>query len=293
MTLLVASYAAALALVSAEALLRAWRLQWLTPPDRRPAFWRAFAANAYGDALSVVTPARLGGDPARFLTLTRSGTDAATAVVALGAEQATDWLVWGVTGVALVAAFGKEGAHGLVAIGRRMAGIHFMPWLLLVAATLVAGGIAAHVYRRRHPGVLHQSLRRALASARALPPRSLAFATALSVLCTALRVAVLPVLLLPYHPHGDLGAVLLGSFGLVYGQLFLPTPAGVGGVELGFVAGFAGSLTAGQVAGLLVAWRALTTGFDAALGGALFVASWWTGARWPGSPSTADAKFRR
>ena len=281
MTPRLASYVIALVLVSAEALLRAWRLQWLTPAERRPAFWRAFTANAYGDAVSIVTPARLGGDPARFVTLTRSGTDCATALVALGAEQATDWLVWGASGLALLAAFGAEGLHGLAGIGRRIAGIHFLPWLLLVAALLVAGGVAAHIYRRRHPGVLHQSLRRALAATRALPPRSLVIATALSLLCTALRVAVLPVLLLPYHPHGDLGAVLLGSFGLVYGQLFLPTPAGVGGVELGFVAGFAGSLSAGQVAGLLVAWRALTTGFDAALGGALFVASWW------------QAKFRR
>lgn len=275
MTLLLASYALALGLVSVEALLRAWRLQWLTPRARRPRFWRAFAANAYGDALSVVTPARLGGDPARFLTLTRSGTDAPTAVVALGAEQAIDWLVLVAAGLALVAAFGEEGLHGLAGIWRRVSGLHFMPWLLLVAAVLLAGGVAAHVYRRRHPGVLHQSLRRALASARALPARSLALATALTILCSALRVAVLPVLLLPYHPHGDLGAVILGSFGLVYGQLFLPTPAGVGGVELGFVAGFAGSLSAAQVAGLLVAWRLYTTGFDAALGAAWFGWSSW------------------
>jgi uncharacterized membrane protein YbhN (UPF0104 family) len=278
-TSLLASYALAFVLVSLEALLRAWRLQWLTPRARRPGFWRAFAANAYGDAVSVVTPARLGGDPARFVTLTRSGMEGATALVALGAEQLTDWLVWGVAGVVLVAAFAEEGLHGLVTMWQRISQIHVVPWLLLVTALLVAGGVAAHAYRRRHPGVLHQSLRRALAAARALPARSLAVATALSTLCTALRVAVLPVLLLPYHVHGDLGAVILGSFGLVYGQLLLPTPAGAGGVELGFVAGFAGSLPAAQLAGLLVAWRVYTTGFDAALGAGWFGWSWWARAR--------------
>ena len=277
MTPLVVSYGLALALVSLEALLRAWRLQWLTPRGRRPRYWRAFAANAYGDVVSIATPGRLGGDPARFLTLTRSGTDGATALVALGAEQAIDWLVLGVAGVALVAAFGEEGVHGLAAIWRRVTAIHFMPWLLLVAALVVAGAIAAHVYRRRHPGVLHQSLRRALASARALPPRQLAVATALTTLASALRVAVLPVLLLPYHAHAQLGAVILGSYGLVYGQMLLPTPAGAGGVELGFVAGFAGSLSAARLAGLLVAWRIYTTGFDAALG-----ALWFAGSRWAG-----------
>jgi uncharacterized membrane protein YbhN (UPF0104 family) len=274
-----ASYALALALVAIEALLRAWRLQWLTPRARRPGFWRALAANAYGDAVSVVTPARLGGDPARFLTLTRSGMDGATALVALGAEQLIDWLVWGAAGVALVAAFAEEGLHGLAAMWQRISQIHFMPWVLLVAALLAASGVAAHAYRRRHPGALHQSLRRALAAARALPPRSLAVAAALSTVCTALRVAVLPVLLLPYHAHGDLGAVILGSFGLVYGQLLLPTPAGVGGVELGFVAGFAGSLPPARLAGLLVAWRVCTTGFDAALGAGLFGWSSWARVR--------------
>lgn len=274
MTLLLAN-ALALVLVSAEALLRAWRLQWLTPRARRPAFRHAFVANAYGDALSAVTPGRLGGDPARFFSLTHSGTDGPTALVALGAEQLTDWLVWGVMGVALVTAFGEEGLHGIVAIWRRIAHIQFMPWLLLVAVLLAAGSIGAQIYRRRHPGVLHESLRRTLASARALPPRSLAVATALSILCTALRVAVLPVLLLPYQPHANLGPVILGSFGLVYGQLFLPTPSGVGGVELGFVAGFAGSLPAPQLAALLIAWRVYTTGFDAALGAGLFGWSWW------------------
>jgi uncharacterized membrane protein YbhN (UPF0104 family) len=287
------SYAIALVLVAVEALLRAWRLQWLTSRERRPAFWRAFTANAYGDALSVVTPGRLGGDPARFVTLTRSGTDRTTALVALGAEQAIDWLVLGTAGVALAAGFGEEGLHGLAGIAQRVARVDFVPWLVLVAVLLVVGGAAAHAYRRRHPGVLHQSLRRAIASARALPARSLGLATALTTLCSALRVAVLPVLLLPYHSGGSLGAVILGSFGLVYGQMFLPTPAGVGGVELGFVAGFAGDLSAPAVAGLLVAWRVFTTGFDMALGGALFVGSWWAGARWPASPSPPDARFRR
>jgi uncharacterized membrane protein YbhN (UPF0104 family) len=90
-------------------------------------------------------------------------------------------------------------------------------------------------------------------------------------------VAVLPVLLIPYHAQSNLGAVILGSFGLVHGQLFLPTPAGAGGVDVGFVAGFAGSLTGPQVAGLLLAWRAYTTGFDLLLGAGLFAWSLVTG----------------
>jgi uncharacterized membrane protein YbhN (UPF0104 family) len=166
-TLLLASYALAFVLVSIEALLRAWRLQWLTPPGRQPGFWRAFAANAYGDAVSVVTPGRVGGDPARFLTLTRSGTAGTTALVALGAEQVIDWVVLGTAAIVLVAAFRAEGLHGLAAIVHRVARVDWVPWLVLVAVLLAVSGAAAHAYRRRHPGVLHQSLRRAIASAKA------------------------------------------------------------------------------------------------------------------------------
>jgi uncharacterized membrane protein YbhN (UPF0104 family) len=278
-TLFLASQATALALVITEALLRAWRLQLLFPPPHRPSFWRAFAANAYGDALSVVTPARLGGDPARFFTLRRSGTDSAAALVALGAEQATDWLVLGLALAALAAGFGGEGVRGLSALAHRLATANYLPWLGAAVVLAAIGALAAQWYRRRHPGALQQSARRALESVRALPPASVAVATAMTALCVFLRVAVLPVLLLPYHAHSALGAVILGSFGLVHGQLFLPTPAGVGGVDLGFVAGFAGSLTGPQVAGLLLAWRAYTTGFDLLLGAGLFTGSLWMGRR--------------
>jgi uncharacterized membrane protein YbhN (UPF0104 family) len=273
---LLAGHAIALTLVAVEALLRARRLQLLMPPARRAPFWRAFAANAYGDAVSVVTPARLGGDPARFLTLRRSGTDTATALVALGAEQATDWIVLVAMGLALVAAFGREGALGLTAALRRLASAHYVPWLALAIVLLVLGGLAAHWYRRRHPGALHQTLRQAITALQALPAPSVILATALTLVCASLRLAVLPVLALAFKVPASLGAVILGSFGLVNGQLFLPTPAGVGGVELGFVAGFAGNLPAPQLAGLLLAWRAYTTFFDVALGAILFVWSLWT-----------------
>jgi uncharacterized membrane protein YbhN (UPF0104 family) len=291
-TLLLASHAIALALVIVEALLRAWRLGLLIPAPRRPGFWRNFAANAYGDALSVVTPARLGGDPARFLTLRRSGTGSAAALVALGAEQAIDWLVLTVAAVVLAAAFGREGVSGVSAIVHRLTTVNYRPWLGGAAVLAVVGAVGARWYQRRHPGALRQSARRAVESVRALPAGSVAAATATTAVCVALRVAVLPVLCAPYHARSALGAVILGSFGLVYGQMLLPTPAGAGGVDLGFVAGFAGSLTGPQVAGLLLAWRAYTTGFDLLLGAGLFGWSLWTGRARPAAspgPTASDA----
>jgi uncharacterized membrane protein YbhN (UPF0104 family) len=76
---------------------------------------------------------------------------------------------------------------------------------------------------------------------------------------------MLPVLAqtLPAPPAP--GVLVMGSFALVYGQLFFPTPGGAGAVELLASAGTAGELggTAGPV---FLAWRAVTTGIPVVLG---------------------------
>jgi uncharacterized membrane protein YbhN (UPF0104 family) len=89
-----------------------------------------------------------------------------------------------------------------------------------------------------------------------------------SALNVATRVAVLPVLVLTLPDHPPLGPVILGSFALLYSQLVLPTPSGVGAVDLGFLAGAAGDL--GDEAGrLLVIWRLYTSGIGIVLGAVL------------------------
>lgn len=75
------------------------------------------------------------------------------------------------------------------------------------------------------------------------------------------------MLALPDPPPS--AAAWFGSFLLVYGQLVLPTPAGVGVVELGFLGGAAGELGGGI--GLLLAWRWWTSGVPV-LGGLAVVA---------------------
>ena len=53
----------------------------------------------------------------------------------------------------------------------------------------------------------------------------------------ATRVAILPVLALTLPNPPALALLIVGSFALLYGQLILPTPAGAGAVELGFLGG--------------------------------------------------------
>jgi len=72
---------------------------------------------------------------------------------------------------------------------------------------------------------------------------------------------------------------VVGSFTLLFGQLALPMPAGAGAVELGFVGGFAGTMSTAALATLLVAWRAYTLILPAALGALLFAGAALRGGR--------------
>jgi uncharacterized membrane protein YbhN (UPF0104 family) len=73
--------------------------------------------------------------------------------------------------------------------------------------------------------------------------------------------------------------MMLGSFALLYSQLLLPMPAGIGAVDFGFLAGVAGDLGPERT-GLLLAWRLYTVGLGALLGAALALHSLgWTAIR--------------
>ena len=273
--------AVALALVVFEVAVRAWRIQLLLPKGQRPTFWRAVVVNAYGDAASAVTPARLGGDPARFVGFRLSGVDSAAAVVALGVELIIDWVVLVAASLLLAAAFGGEALRGVRDLLQGLTSSAALPWLLGVSALVIASGYAAHRYRTRHPGALEQPLRAAWGYARSMSPGVLFGCGMLTSLSMIARVAILPILLLAVHPDVNLAGAVLGSFALIYGQLVLPTPSGVGGVELGFVVGLSPTLSGAEIARLLVMWRVYTTVLPAALGVVAFVWALLRGRRQP------------
>jgi hypothetical protein len=149
---------------------------------------------------------------------------------------------------------------------------------VLIAAVLALALVSAALalwYRRRHPLPLPggsasraASLAATWRHARGLGGRTVMLAAALTTLSMAARTAILPVLAAGL-PGLDPRAVILGSFALLYGQLALPTPAGAGAVELGFVGGFAESMSPRALAALLLGWRLYTLILGAALGGVL------------------------
>ena len=229
------AHLAALALCAIDVVVRAVRLRLLVPGDARLSLWQAVTINAYGDAASAVTPGRVGGDPARFWACRRVGVEAPRALAGLAVEAFIDWVL-------------------LVA---------------LVLALALGSAVAARWYRRRLPAGALGSVPAAWQRARQLGWPCVTLAATLTAVSMALRVAILPVLVAG-QPGLATGAVVLGSFTLLFGQLALPTPAGAGAVELGFVGGFAGTLSAAALATLLIAWRVYTLILPAALGALLF-----------------------
>ena len=97
-----------------------------------------------------------------------------------------------------------------------------------------------------------------------MPPGPLLASVPLSLLNMVTRTALLPALILTRPEAADAAVAWYGSFLLTYGQLVLPTPAGAGAVEMGFLGGAVGALD-GEL-GLLVAWRWWANGLPILLG---------------------------
>jgi uncharacterized membrane protein YbhN (UPF0104 family) len=254
-----------IALVLIDLLVRAWRIQWIVRGLGYPiGLWDSLVLNAYGDAACAHTPLRIGGEPARLAGMLRSRVPATAAFVAISLEVLAAWPVILVAAGWLVWRYAPE---WWATAGPRLleAAAGAWPWVLLVA--VVSGAVWWSARGVASPAVRHvrRPVRRALVYWRRMPMWPLVASLPLSLLNLTTRVAILPVLALTLPSPPEIGPMLVGSFALLYSQLILPTPSGVGAVELGFLGGAAGDL--GSRAGwLLLAWRFYTNGVGVLLG---------------------------
>ncbi|HEU4563173.1 MAG TPA: lysylphosphatidylglycerol synthase transmembrane domain-containing protein, partial [Gemmatimonadaceae bacterium] len=220
-----------LALVAVDLIARTWRTQWmLSGLGYRLRFRELFIQTALGEAASSLTPLRLGGEPARVWAMRRAGVPTRPAIVAIGVELLAMVPVVVAMAVALAWRYAPEwwAAVGPALSSRARTG---WPW---VAAVVALSLLAWWLARRFAPSAAHavrEEIAAARASAREMPRWPLAASVPATIVSTAARVAILPVLALAIPEHVPLGTVTMGSFALIFGQLFLPTPAGAGAVE--------------------------------------------------------------
>ncbi len=255
-----------LVLVGLDLLARALRIRLVVRGlGHRLGLADAFVLNSYGDAACALTPLRLGGEPARLAGLLRSGVPAAAAFVAISLEAlaawpvviaAAGWLTWSYAPEWWATAGPRFGAAIADA----------WPWLVLVVvASLIAWRYARRRVRAPATRQVRRPIRRVMVYWRRMPTGVLLATVPFSFVNLLTRVAILPVLVLALPHPPPLGPVAVGSFALLYSQLILPTPAGAGPVELGFLSGAAGNL-GGEEGPLLLAWRFYTSGIGVALG---------------------------
>lgn len=258
------------ALVAADLLARAWRIQWIVQGlGHRMSLWDSFVLNAFGDAACALTPLRIGGEPARLAGMLRSRVPATAAFVAISFEVLAAWPVILVAAGWLVWRYAP--AWWLVAGPRLTAAAESAwPWVVMVAILSVLAWRAARRVTSPAARQLRRPIRRALVYWRRMPRWPLVASIPLSFINLATRVAILPVLALTLPSPPALGPLVVGSFALLYSQLVLPTPSGAGAVELGFLGGAAGDLGSGE-GWLLLAWRFYTNGIGVLLGVALAV----------------------
>ena len=260
----------AIAAVVVEILTRSLKITWSArAADIELDFMTALRTTLAGDFGASITPARSGAEPARFLVLAEAGVPTPSALVVLFAELFLESL--SLATVVLI-----------VAIIFRHAGI-VLGALVGVVGTysgfVIGVAVAAVLLSRRHVGdappkwarriglggrrwlVIQRWFAQVRTTVDSVTHIDLRWATAsyfMSVIHVAMRLCVLPALVLGAGASAPLAPLALWPLGLLYGAAVVPAPGGGGAVELAFRAALAGVIGPSLFAAALLWWRFYT-----------------------------------
>jgi uncharacterized membrane protein YbhN (UPF0104 family) len=260
----------AIAAVVVEILTRSLKITWSArAADIELNFMTALRTTLAGDFGASITPARSGAEPARFLVLAEAGVPTPSALVVLFAELFLESLslatvvlivaiVFRHAGIVLGALVGVVGTYSGFVIGvavtaillsRRHVGDAPPTW----ARRLGLGGGRWLVIQRWFAQV-----RTTVDSVKHIDLRWATASYFMSVLHVAMRLCVLPALVLGAGATAPLAPLALWPLGLLYGAAVVPAPGGGGAVELAFRAALAGVIGPSLFAAALLWWRFYT-----------------------------------
>ena len=260
----------AIAAVLFEILTRSWKIQWSAKAAHiELGFMTALRTTLAGDFGASITPARSGAEPARFLVLAESGIETSNALVVLLAELFLESLSLATVVLVVAIVFRHAGF-----VLKALVGV-----VGLYAGFVVGVGVIAVVLARRHVDdapprwairlrlggkrwtKIHRwftQVRSTVDRMRHIEFRWAAGAYFMSVMHVAMRLCVLPALVLGAGADAPLAPLALWPLGLLYGAAIVPAPGGGGAVELAFRAALANVIGGHLFAAALLWWRFYT-----------------------------------
>jgi hypothetical protein len=260
----------AFAAVAIEVLARALKIRWSArAAGIRISLGTAIRTCLGGDFGAAITPARSGAEPARFFILSETGLPASSVLVILYAELFLE--VFSLAAVVLVVAIVFRHAGVVVATLVSMVGGYAAVILGIGALAVVLSRSNAHgppprwALRLRLRGGRWRTIQKALLKLRAtidsvehVNMRPAIFAFLASVVHVAIRLTVLPALVLTSVATAPLAPLALWPLGFLYGAAVVPAPGGGGAVEMAFRAALGGAIPAHLFAAALIWWRFYT-----------------------------------
>jgi uncharacterized protein (TIRG00374 family) len=264
------AHALAIAAVLIEILSRSLKITWSAKAANIGLrFVTALRTTLAGDFGASITPARSGAEPARFLVLAEAGVPTTSALVVLFAELFLEALSLATVVVAVAIIFRHAGVvlGALVGVVGAYAG--FVIGIAIIAVTLSrrhVGDAPPRWARRTGLGgrrwlVIQRwfaQVRSTVDSVKHIDLRWAAAAYTMSVTHVAMRLCVLPALVLGAGASAPLAPLALWPLGLLYGAAVVPAPGGGGAVELAFRAALAGVIGPALFAAALLWWRFYT-----------------------------------
>jgi uncharacterized protein (TIRG00374 family) len=256
--------------VMVEVLARALKIRW----SARAAgidlsLGTAMRTCLGGDFGAAITPARSGAEPARFFILSESGLASSSVLVILYAELFLE--VFSLAAVVLAVAIIFHGAGAAVTTLVGLVGGYAAVVLGIGTAALFlsrrnANGPPPRWARRlRLDAGRWRTIQRALRKLRATidsvervnaRPAILAFLA--SVVHVAVRLTVLPALVLTSAAAVPLAPLALWPLGFLYGAAVVPVPGGGGAVEMAFRAALGTDIPVALFGAALLWWRFYT-----------------------------------
>jgi len=259
----------AIAAVLTEILTRSWKITWSAKAAHIDLeFITALRTTLAGDFGASITPARSGAEPARFLVLAEAGVPTSSALVVLFAELFLESLSLATVVVVVAIVFRHAGVvlGALIGVVGAYAGFVLGVAAIAVALARKPPREAAPVWARRiglgrRWNVIERWLvqvRTTVDSVRHIDFRWAAGSFTMSVIHVAMRLCVLPALVLGAGAVAPLAPLALWPLGLLYGAAVVPAPGGGGAVELAFRAALAGVIGKSLFAAALLWWRFYT-----------------------------------